>query len=134
MHDAEIVLGDGLALFGSLAEPLRRLNIAPGHPLACEVQNAEIVLGIDVPLFGSLAKPLRRLMIVLRRALTFTVHERQIVLGIAVTLVGSQAIPLQRLTSFCATPRPSSYMPPSLNWARALPWSASSRKSRRAVA
>src|ERR1700704_4146618 len=63
VHGAEMVLGFGVTLFGSLAEPLHRLGKVLWRALAAVVPDPESGLGQGVALLCSLANPFHRLSI-----------------------------------------------------------------------
>jgi hypothetical protein len=96
VHAAEIVLRQGVTLFGGLAIPLQRLGIVLCQAEALVVHDSEIVLRIELTLLGRLAKPPRSLGNILRDALSRDVHDPEIILGIGIPLFGQRPQQPQR--------------------------------------
>ena len=94
VHEAELVLRSGVALFSGQAEPLCSFGMVLGNALADGVHDAELVLRVDVLLFSGRAPPLDRFGNVLADALAVGVHEAELVLRFGVALFSGQAVPL----------------------------------------
>ena len=90
VEQPEIVLRDGVALFGGAPEPAcRQLDIL-GHTLAAQIHVGEVGLGPAQSLLGGPAVPLGGLLEILGHAQTAAKHVADVALGRRITLAGQR--------------------------------------------
>ena len=90
----EIILGQGVTPFGSLAPPFHRFGIVLFHTVTGIAAEAELVLGRGVILFGGLAPPARGLQVILRHIVAVEITKAELVLqcGVAIFSAGPDFI------------------------------------------
>src|SRR2546427_748291 len=87
-HQAQVVLGHGIALLGSLAIPLHGLGIVTRHAPAIRIHQPQLGLGWRIALLRRLLIPLGRRLGTRGNALAALVQRTQRVLGAGLALLG----------------------------------------------